>query len=128
MRHKIQLDHVPEKKQLSNTDTILAIVEVANTFNAQCIPLFVSIVLFVEHNDTGKGTPLFFQMAVILGSNTVSVLIITILIFVSWKKGPRWWTDVSHFTFGSLIFIVFLVIPIANVGLTCLILVYPSFH
>lgn len=61
VRHKIQLDHIPEKKQLPNIDTILAIVEVANSFNAQIIPSFVSINLFLEHNETGRGdSPLFW--------------------------------------------------------------------
>jgi hypothetical protein len=44
-RHKIQLDEVPEKKQLPNMDTIVAIVEVSNAFNAQCIPFLVNFTL-----------------------------------------------------------------------------------
>lgn len=46
-RHKIQMDIIPEKKQLPNVDTIMAIVEVANAFNAQCIPLVVSAFLYI---------------------------------------------------------------------------------
>jgi hypothetical protein len=34
VRHKIVLDQVPEKKQLPNIDTILALKNVANVFNA----------------------------------------------------------------------------------------------
>jgi hypothetical protein len=34
VRHKIQLDQVPEKKQIPGTDTIIAIQEVANAFGA----------------------------------------------------------------------------------------------
>jgi hypothetical protein len=33
-RHKIQLDSIPLKKQIPNIDTIIAIVEVSNAFNA----------------------------------------------------------------------------------------------
>lgn len=34
VRHKLQLDIIDEKRQLPNVDTIIAVSEVANAFNA----------------------------------------------------------------------------------------------
>ena len=47
VRHKITLVTVPERKKIPNIDTIMAIVDVTNTFNAQIIPLIVSCFLYL---------------------------------------------------------------------------------
>jgi hypothetical protein len=46
IRHKIQLDRIPERKQLPNVDTIISIMEVSNAFGAQLTPLLVSIFIY----------------------------------------------------------------------------------
>ena len=56
VRHKLQLDLIDEKKQLPNVDTIIAISEVANAFNAQFVPLAVNNYLSVTNiGNTGGG-------------------------------------------------------------------------
>lgn len=52
IHHKIQLDKVPERKQLPAIDTIVAITEVAAAFNSVWIPFLVSMVIFLAPNDT----------------------------------------------------------------------------
>lgn len=56
VRHKLQLDLIDEKKQLPNVDTIIAISEVANAFNAQFVPWAVNNYLSVTNiGNTGGG-------------------------------------------------------------------------
>jgi hypothetical protein len=59
--HQIQIETVPERKQLPGIDTILAIVDVANAFNAQIIPLVVSCYIYIQPNYTNRGN-LDFQL------------------------------------------------------------------
>ena len=46
IRHKIQLDTIPERKQLPNVDTIISIMDVSNAFGAQLTPLLCSIFIY----------------------------------------------------------------------------------
>lgn len=50
--HKIQLDKVPERKQLPNIDTIIAVQEVANAFNSMWVPTIISVVLYMQKDGT----------------------------------------------------------------------------
>ena len=47
VRHKLQLDNIPDRKKLPNIDTVIAIKELTNAFNAQMTPLVVSIYIFI---------------------------------------------------------------------------------
>ena len=113
IRHKIQLDRVPEKKQLPGIDTIVAIQEVANAFGAQIIPLVVGMYIYIQKNNTNNGV-LFWELKMILFSNLISALCITYLIFVPWKKGPEWYLKHSHKVFFVLLVTNYLVLPIIN--------------
>ena len=52
VRHTLQLDDIPDRKKLPNVDTIIAIVEVANAFNAQMVPFLVCAFLYFAPNGT----------------------------------------------------------------------------
>jgi len=113
IRHKIQLDRVPEKKQLPDIDTIIAIQEVANAFGAQMIPLVVGLYIYCQPNNTNH-PPLYWELKMILFSNLLSAICITYLIFVPWKKGPAWYLKHSHKVFFVLLVTNYLVLPIIN--------------
>lgn len=57
--HKIQLDEIPERKQLPGIDTIIAVQEVASAFGAQFIPLVVSLFMFLQPNNTNQDSLYF---------------------------------------------------------------------
>lgn len=54
IRHKIQLDQVPERKQLPQIDTIVAIKEVSDAFCQQVVPFITSGFLFYQKNGTNR--------------------------------------------------------------------------
>jgi uncharacterized membrane protein len=110
---------------LPGVDTIIAIQEVSNAFNAQYIPLMVSCILFFQPNNTNTGK-LFWQLEVILISNFISAFCITFLIFVHWKKGPDWWLKVSHKVFFTLLLINYVFIPLINVIISAFYIVSPN--
>lgn len=104
-RHKIQLDKVPQRLQLPGVDTIVAIKDVAGDFNSHSIPLFMSWAVIFDS--------WYYPILVIRFANLISVILITILIFVSWKKGgPAWWGPISHKVFFVLLLVDYLVIPL----------------
>lgn len=104
-RHKIQLDKVPQRLQLPGVDTIVAIKDVASDFNSHFIPLFMSWGVIINQ--------WVYPILIIRIANVISAILITILIFVSWKKGgPTWWTPISHKVFFVLLIVDYLVIPL----------------
>lgn len=126
IRHKIQLDEIPERKKLPNVDTILAIQEVANAFNAQMVPFIVSAFLYIQPNGTNGGF-LFVQLTIILASNMISLFCITYLIFIPWKKGPAWYVKNSHVIVYILLMANYLVIPIGNLGIAMFFIIDPAY-
>lgn len=125
VRHKIQLDQVPERKQLPNVDTIIAIKEVVDAFCAQLVPFFVSMLIFFQPNGTNTGQ-LFWQLELILVSNLLSVAAISFLVFVHWKKGPRWWKAISHKVFTVLLLTNYIFIPGTNILVSFIFIFNPS--
>lgn len=37
------------------------------------------------------------------------------LIFVHWRKGPKWWTKIAPILFYSLTWLLFVVLPLSNI-------------
>lgn len=110
LHHKIQLDKVPERKQLPAVDTIVAIKEVSNSFNAMFIPASMStLLLFV--NDNLIQSVLFPLLAAIYFSNVLGGICIFTMIFVHWKKGAPWWTRISPVLYVCLLYFSFVIMP-----------------
>jgi len=128
VRHKITLVTVPERKKIPNIDTIMAIVDVTNTFNAQIIPLIVSCFLYFQRNGKNESN-VSFQLTQILFSNWISAICVTFVVFVHWKKGPEWWTknDRSYKIWRVMIFLNFFLLPSINLGITIFIFLLPNF-
>jgi hypothetical protein len=38
-----------------------------------------------------------------------------VLIFVHWRKGPKWWTKIAPILFYSLAWLLFIVLPLSNI-------------
>lgn len=125
IHHKIQLDQIPVRRQLPTIDTIIATQEASNAFGAQIIPLIVSIYMYIQPNST-ESDPINFLQVVILVSNVVSACCITFLIFVSWKKGPEWWLNISPYFFFVALVINYLIIPIMNILLSLVLICDPK--
>lgn len=66
-------------------------------------------------------------MLLILASNFLSLGCITFLIFVAWKKGPVWWTKISHKVFRFMLLLNYMIIPGFNVCTSIFIFAYPAF-
>lgn len=85
-------------------------------FGAAWIPLFISTYLKVQTNGTEFGF-LKVQLDTILAFNVISAISVTFLVFIEWKKGPKWYLKVSPLIFFSLTLLNFIIIPVANIAL-----------
>lgn len=56
------------------------------------------------------------QLLVILVSNYISVCFTITLIFVSWKKGPKWYKKIAPYVFFGMLLIVYIFVPLLNIG------------
>lgn len=74
----------------------------------------VNCTLTYQQKVAHLGANLQFILTIIFVSNTLSLLCITFLIFVHWKKGPDWWTKISHGVFKTLVIANFAIIPGLN--------------
>ena len=83
------------------------------------------MLIFFQPNGTNTGQ-LFWSLEVILFSNLVSVFCISFLVFVHWKKGPVWWTKISHVVFFSLLITNYIIIPLANVVIAVFFILDPK--
>ncbi len=90
------------------------------------VPFLVSSFLYFSPNGTNQGF-LFVQLTIIFLSNLISLISITYLIFIPWKKGPAWYLKISHIIVYILLITNYLIIPIANLGLAIFFIVDPSY-
>jgi hypothetical protein len=60
-------------------------------------------------------------------SNMFSVICITFLLFVHWKKGPALWTKISPFIFFAVAILNYLVIPLSNILIAIYCFASPNF-
>ena len=127
---------IDARKKTSNIDTLLALQKLANAFHNEAVPLIISTVLLLSPGNvlpdgtvrTFGGNQLQFQQLLILVSNYINTLFIAILIFVSWKKGPAWWTKISPYLFFALLVFVYFVVPFLNVVLAMALILFPNIN
>jgi small-conductance mechanosensitive channel len=81
--------------------------------------------MFIQPNST-ESDPINFQQVIILISNILSACCITFLIFVSWKKGPEWWLNISPYFFFVALIINYLLLPIINILLALVLICDPK--
>jgi len=91
------------------------------------VPTLISAFLYIAKNGTNEGF-LFTQLTIIFTSNLISLASITFVIFVPWKKGPVWYTKVSHVIFHMLLLTNYLIIPLINLGLAFFFIVDPNYN
>lgn len=117
--HKLRLSAIDEKRQLPTVDTLIAISELANAFNAQFTPWFVNNYLNLTNlnQDDGSGD-IGPQLQIILISNYVSFAAILFLIFCPWKTGPSCYLRFSHYLFFAMVWLNYLLLPLMNIGVT----------
>lgn len=110
---------------MPNVDTIIAVSEVANAFHAQFVPCFTNTYLAVTpQGDQGNLTQ---QLNIILYSNFISLFCITFLVFVPWKKGPEQYLKISPKIFMCLIYLNYVILPVANIGLSIFYTINPKY-
>ena len=90
------------------------------------VPFLVSSFLYFSPNGTNQGF-LFVQLTIIFMSNLISLVSITYLIFIPWKKGPAWYLKFSHIIVYILLITNYLIITIANLGLALFFILDPSY-
>lgn len=61
-----------------------------------------------------------------LVSNVVTTICVTILIFVSWQKGSKWWQKIAPKVFYMLILVNFVIVPVINILFQTFIAAYPK--
>jgi len=70
---------------------------------------------------------LFVQLTIIILSTLISLISITYLIFIPWKKGPAWYLKISHVIVYILLITNYLIIPIGNLGMAVFFIVDPAY-
>jgi hypothetical protein len=117
VRHKLNLNMIEERKQLPNIDTIIAISEVANAWNAQFVPWAVNNFLSFSPTTRNEKGDLAVQLQIILASNYLSLAAIGFMVFVPWKKGPEWYLKVSPYIYKTMIYLNYVILPGLNFAL-----------
>ena len=77
---------------------------------------------------TGEQGFLQVQLNLIVASNYISLLCITFLIFVPWKKGPEWYLKISPKIFFVLVYMNYVILPFVNMGLSVYFTVNPHYN
>ena len=91
------------------------------------VPFIVSTILYIQPNGTNNGF-LFVQLTIIFASNIISLLCITYLIFIPWKKGPASYIKYSHIVMYILLITNYLIIPFGNLGMALFFIVDPAYN
>jgi hypothetical protein len=125
VRNKLVLDMIDVKRQLPNCDTVIATTEVVNAFNAQFVPFAVNTYLTLA--PTGDKGGLQAQLRIIYFSNTLSLIAIIYLIFISWKKGPEWYLKYSPKIYYTMIYLNYIILPVINIGIMIFFTLSPKF-
>ena len=125
VRNKLVLDMTDVKRQLPNCDTVIATTEVVNAFNAQFVPFAVNTYLSLA--PTGDKGGLQAQLRIIYASNTLSLIAIIYLIFISWKKGPEWYLKISPKIYYTMIYLNYVILPVINIGIMIFFTLSPKF-
>ena len=108
--------YIDDKKKLPRIDTITSLNEVASLFHSEFVPFFVSnCILFVPDGKQVPATAGSYQTEFILVSNYINTICVTILIFVSWKKGPEIYQKFAPIFVFILMITVYIVLPSLNI-------------
>lgn len=119
IRSKVQLRPINETKCLPETDALTANKNEINLFSSFLIPLVV--LTEVPGIDRESRTIKFLTW-----STSISFFAILVLIFVHWRKGPKWWTKIAPILFYSLSWLLFVVLPLSNICVAIAYLVVKS--
>jgi hypothetical protein len=77
---------------------------------------------------TGNNQGLELQLQLVFISNIISLLAITFLIFIPWKKGPDFYTKISPVIFYILMYLNYVVLPIGNILMSTYFTVNPNYN
>jgi hypothetical protein len=108
---------VADFNRLPTLDSILAMNDIAVSFHTECVPCVVSSFLnysrlsFQSNNNTKEA----FQLKIILVSQYIALVCVSILIFRTWKTGPDWWVRNAPKLYFCLLMIVYLILPSLNI-------------
>jgi hypothetical protein len=117
-RSKVQLRPINETKCLPETDALTANKDEINLFSSFLIPL----VVLIEVPDISKKVRFGDGSIIFLKCSTgISFFAILVMIFVHWRKGPKWWTKIAPIFFYCLAWLLFVVLPLSNI---CVALAY----
>ena len=119
IRSKVQLRPINETKCLPETDALTANKDEINLFSSFLIPLVVLIEVPDVGTEIGEDFNFASQSSIkfLKWSTAISFFAIIVLIFVHWRKGPKWWTKIAPILFYSLTWILFIALPLINIGI-----------
>jgi hypothetical protein len=89
----------------------MTIQQIVNVFNANLIPSIISFALISYL----QGAVSVFQY-IIVWTSALSVLTVTIMIFVHWKKGPRCWRNCSEPVMTICLYLNYITLPLCIIG------------
>jgi len=117
-----------ESKKLPSIDTMLALHEAGTVFHTEFVPAYVSGILTLSDIQSNVNFPRILEasLQIVLFSACTGLTLVTVLIFVDWKKGPKTWKKIAPYVFFCFLIIVYFVLPALNIGIQVYEILLPS--
>jgi hypothetical protein len=107
----------------------MALETIATYFHAEVVTFFINVVMYFSQNGRKQWNPsvvlVDYGFTLALYSNFITMICVTILIFVSWQKGSQCWQRAAPKVFFMLILMNFIIVPGINITYQVFIAAYP---
>ena len=105
---------------------MMALHGAGTAFHTEFVPAFVSTVLYFSKSGWQTSSWIMsMSLRCVLVSTYISTVSISILIFVSWKKGLPFWKKFAPYFFYLLIMLIYLILPSVNICIQIFEMAYP---
>jgi len=117
-----------ESKKLPSIDTILALHEAGTVFHTEFVPAYVSGVLKFSDIQSVGDFPRILEASldIVFFSAITGLILVTVLIFVDWKKGPKTWIKIAPTVFFCFLITVYFALPILNITIQVYEIILPA--
>lgn len=105
-RHKVTYTSLPAHRQIAEIDTIFVMKTLMNQFSIRVIAVGVMKNLNFQFDLPEYNAMAWFSYT--------SLVLITLLIFVHWRKGPSWWVKISKPLFLGILVTDFFLLPVGT--------------
>ena len=116
--NQVTMTYIEPQKQMASTDSIEAMSQLLSQYQGFVIPFLVSAYCLFTNIRDGTPPAMLRNVKDFLYFQAIQVFCVHFLIFVSWKKGPKWWLKIAPTLFMGMIVLTYILIPIGICILT----------